>query len=118
MVINIDWLSHVAHVVAPSVTLIGHNGGNIHLTQLFTKGLHSSTWHAVFHHINVLIYRTLCNCGAFKCRERARDTLTGSTVASGTGFVVYRFSTLVEFRSEEHTSELQSRPRRVCRLLL
>src|SRR5690554_7160732 len=29
-----------------------------------------------------------------------------------------RFSNIVAFRSEEHTSELQSRPHLVCRLLL
>src|SRR3989442_9917726 len=39
-------------------------------------------------------------------------------VAGGVALVVWMIYSLIVYRSEEHTSELQSRPHLVCRLLL
>src|SRR5690554_7337340 len=46
-------------------------------------------------------------------------TVDSSLVASSTNFVsISSMATALNTRSEEHTSELQSRPHLVCRLLL
>src|SRR5690554_7035979 len=54
----------------------------------------------------------------FRFQEQAR--LTDNVIRLSTNLLIYPAKDVVfgDYRSEEHTSELQSRPHLVCRLLL
>lgn len=66
MVIDVNWLGHIAHVVTPGITLIGNHGSDIHFTQLRTKRLHGSAFHTVHNHIDVMIDGTYGYTHAFE----------------------------------------------------
>src|SRR5436305_12034083 len=61
-------------------------------------------------------YTTLFRSRGKKCKRRLQTPSVGA--CSRTFKVLCRNSHAHRFRSEEHTSELQSRPHLVCRLLL
>src|SRR3989442_14300615 len=65
-------------------------------TEIYTLSLHDA--------LPISVTVTDCRCGAYPIRVARTSTLPAGTDAS--------------VRSEEHTSELQSRPHLVCRLLL
>src|SRR3712207_6895428 len=56
--------------------------------------------------------------GSFGGRAPARSTTTGASTATRTRNTMKPSATSARRRSEEHTSELQSRQYLVCRLLL
>ena len=96
MVIDVNWLGHIAHVVTPGITLIGHNGGDIHFTQLLTKCLHGGAFHTIHNHIDMLADGTYGNSYAFQAGECTGNTFTVSLVTSGAGAVVDFFATRIE----------------------
>src|SRR3989442_2922892 len=59
--------------------------------------------------------RTTCGGAALECRDCGQDAGGESKVVESRNYSLY---SIPAFRSEEHTSELQSRPHLVCRLLL
>src|SRR5690554_7009459 len=74
-------------------------------------------------------YRNFCSCRAYFEHSKIGKAIDHHPVVSaccacannifvGALMCAYMFGCLFEVRSEEHTSELQSRPHLVCRLLL
>src|SRR3712207_6989449 len=63
-------------------------------------------------------FMTAGYCHCRRCQRRTGTTSSVNAVVAGDGFAVVAGAEHVRTRSEEHTSELQSRQYLVCRLLL
>ena len=77
-------LNHVADLIAPGVTLVGHYRSDIHVAELTRKGSHRGAGLAVQHDVDVCRGGADRNAGAGQAREGAGDALAIDLVAGGT----------------------------------
>src|SRR5450830_1476473 len=87
---------HVALVVAPGITLVGHDGGDIDFRQLFAEGRHGRARLAEEHPVQVILLGTGGDFRALECREHRRQALALGLVTGHAGGVVDLVAALLE----------------------